>query len=265
MASGATLMARTVFTVAPPFPIIYRDDVWPGRLPVNNNGTLRLLLMQRLPYVTCHYTGAGAWSDFGDTIPEARSIEAWASSSAKQTPWEYNWIGDTQGNVLEYAGDYQAAHSAGENFIASGYLWLLGPGEKPSEAQILSFRKWRWWMLERQRLAVTHEVRGHKDMPGAATTCPGPDVLARWADLTTPWTPPPPDPVPEDDMARLIVKKRPPEGSPPHWPWLGYFDNGTVRPLISNDPMGEAPLEYIPDAAQYRNAAHAAGCAEIVG
>jgi hypothetical protein len=86
-----------------------------------------------------------------------------------------------------------------------------------------------------------------------------------WADVASILNPPTPDPDPEDDMAVLLVKKRPPEGSPPHWPWLGYFDNGTVRPLISNDPMGEAPLEYILDAAQYRNAAHAAGCAEIVG
>jgi hypothetical protein len=87
------------------------------------------------------------------------------------------------------------------------------------------------------------------------------DVL--WKDVAALTTPPIPDP--EDDMAQLIAVKKPPVGSPAHWPWLGYFDNGVVRPLISADPAGGAAESHITDVAQYRNAAHAAGCAGIVG
>jgi hypothetical protein len=91
------------------------------------------------------------------------------------------------------------------------------------------------------------------------------DVL--WADITELSTPPTPVPDPEDAMAKLIAVRKPPVGSPAHWPWLGYFDNGIVRPLVSYDPNSDptAPTEHITDPAQYRNAAHAAGCGVIVG
>jgi hypothetical protein len=104
-----------------------------------------------------------------------------------------------------------------------------------------------------------------KSCPGDTRIGQMPALLARAREIAA-WTPAP-VPDPEDDMAKLIAVRKPPVGSPGHWPWLGYFDNGIVRPLVSYDPNSDptAPSEHITDPAQYRNAAHAAGCGAIVG
>jgi hypothetical protein len=192
--------------IEPPFSYVERGEVWPGQLPTSSGGSFRPILNLRRPYLTCHYTGAGIWADFGDTIPESRSIQLYAVSAKK--PWEYNFIVDTEGTVVEYAGFYQAAHSEGENALAIGVLWLLGPGEQPTPKQVLAFRQLRWWLVQGEWLAPDHRPTPHKDMPGAATVCPGP-VMSVWAEATTPWTP-------ELDMA-----------------------DSTIPPIIWQDPREE--------------------------
>jgi len=168
--------------------IIPRSALWPGQLPRNNDGTLRPLLLNSRPYQTVHYTGASVnYGDFGDSPAEIRSIQAWAASAAKRTPWEYNYVHDTEGQIWEYAGLYQAAHSGGENHLSFGHLLLLGVNDEPTLAQIESFKWLRWVLTQFQNLASDNALRPHKEMPDAQTACPGDRVMRRFLELLVPW------------------------------------------------------------------------------
>lgn len=151
------------------------------------------------------------WLDPDDTDDELRSIQSYALSAGK--PWEYNYVIDGQGIAWEYAGQYRAAHSSGENDLAYGVLLLVGfsgsyqgaatAWEQPTSLMIDAVRQLRALLVDRHWLASTHQMRQHCQMPDAATACPGDAVKAVWSALTTPWTQPPPQPQPpsgDDDM-----------------------------------------------------------------
>lgn len=196
--------------------LIPRSTIWPGQLPLNKDGTRRPLLAPDRPYLTVHYTGAGSWLDPDDTPTELRSIQLYAQGAGK--PWEYNYVIDGQGLVFEYAGDYRAAHYAdhttvpavGKNDIAIGVLLLVGfvpPSsagvlEQPTIPMIVAFRDLRAWLVATGRLADPHELRGHRQMTGAPTACPGDAVMAKWDQFAAP-VPPPPTPDPGADMNAL--------------------------------------------------------------
>lgn len=186
-----------------------RAEIFGDRLPVNNDGTPRPLLAPGRPYLTVHYTGS--WSDFADfddSAAEVAAIERFASSATKRTPWEYNWPVDTQGVVWTYSGEYQAAHSAGENSLAYGVILLLGVNQAPSTAMVDAFRRLRYELVRDGALAAGHLVLPHRAMPGAATTCPGDAVMARWPDFVAPWMPPIPIPnqPEEEEVAAVLVR-----------------------------------------------------------
>jgi hypothetical protein len=209
--------------VTPPFNLVPRSVLWPGELPTSSNGVLRPLVQRPALYITGHYTGSpGDWDDFYDTSAEARAIQVYAQHAKK--PWEYNWIIDSEGNVVEYAGMYQAAHSAGENGIAHGVLLLLGIGEPVTPAMVLSFRQLRWWLQQEEATSFATLVRKHKDMPGAATACPGPEVEPHWVELTSPWFPPPPAP---KEKSMFVVK----DSRPPH---AVYLSDGVVKTWVNS-------------------------------
>lgn len=244
--------------------LVPRDQVWPGQLPTNSNGTPRPHLAPNRPWYTIHYTGGGLWLDPDDTIDELRSIQNYAQSAGK--PWEYNWVIDGQGAVWEYAGDYQAAHSGGENDQAIGVLLLVGfkgtyPNaveywEQPTTAMIDAVRELRDWLCSRSMLAPTHTMEPHQDMPGAATACPGPAVLAAWPLLTQPWAPPAPTPPSEDPVLYLATLS---DGTV-------VIAGSAVRPVSPEEiapggPLADLP-RYVPDPASYWHAWLAAGAAE---
>lgn len=197
--------------------MIPRSVVWPGQTPRNNDGTYRPLLKPDRPWYTVHYTGGGLWLDPDDTVTEARSVQAFAAGPSKRTPWEYNYIIDGQGLIVEYAGDFQAAHSSGENEAAIGVLLLLGfkgkyPNveywEQPTTEMKNAVRQLRAWLVGRKSLAVDHKMLPHQQMPGAATTCPGEPVMEQWADFIAPISfPPIPTPTPggDDMQVRLLI------------------------------------------------------------
>ena len=169
--------------------LITRETVFPGQMPCNNSGSRRSLMAPNRPYYTIHYTGAPSnFADFNDSITELRGIQAYAASPQKMTPWEYNYAVDTQGNLLEYAGEYQAAHSSGENEEAYGVILLLGTGDFPTGAMIETVRFLRSRLVGQGRLSAGHQMLQHNQMPGAQTSCPGPNVIADWAEFTEPYT-----------------------------------------------------------------------------
>lgn len=193
-----------------PLPAVPRSVLFPGQLPRSSNGELRPALQPGRPYLTVHHTGAGRWADPGDSAIEIRGIQDWAlNRRVPPTPWEYNYVVDSEGVAWEYAGMFRAAHSAGENDLAIGVL-LLGNFalERPTPAMLERLRILRYELVADGCLAADHSMRRHRDMPGAETSCP---MLteAEWQLATTPWSPPPPLPPPtvEDAMPRFIGRR----------------------------------------------------------
>jgi hypothetical protein len=180
--------------------LVPRATVFGTQLPTNTSGTSRPLLAGARPYLTVHYTGAGSWLDPDDTPTELRSIQAYAQGAGK--PWEYNWVIDGQGIVFEYAGDYRAAHTAGWNESAIGVLLLVGfnrdgQHEQPPVEMQVAFRDLRAWLTATGRVTVDHRLRQHREMPGAATACPGAAVISKWDQFSAPVPPPIGDDMPD--------------------------------------------------------------------
>jgi hypothetical protein len=129
------------------------------------------------------------WADPGDTVAELQAIQRAAIASGKA--WEYNYVigADRDPNIYEYAGPYRGAHSAGENDLSIGVLFLLGTGNSITRGMV---RKARWLRYELTRwgvLAPTNRYTPHQGMPGAATLCPGASVLGSGAELSRVWDP----------------------------------------------------------------------------
>lgn len=173
-------------------------DTWLGDPVVrSSSGAPRPPLATPYAYVTYHWTGVNVrWGDVGDTDNEIRSIDNWATSVGK--PNEYNTVihQDPDDIIHEYAGNYRAAHSAGENSISHGVLFLNGIHEPITERQIDKMR-WLNQLLAYVGYRDDHTLdRGHRDMPGANTTCPGPTIHPVVPTLAQPHHPTPPTPPP---------------------------------------------------------------------
>jgi hypothetical protein len=240
--------------VTPPFNLVPRSVVWPGETPTSSTGVVRPLVRRPALYVTVHYTGAGEWDDFGDTIPEARAIQVYAQHAKK--PWEYNWIIDSEGNVVEYAGFHQAAHSGGENTTAHGVLLLLGVGEPVTEAMKLAFRQLVWWLAQEGATDASTQILPHREMPGAATACPNTLILGEWMELTDPWSPPPP-PAPKEKTMFLVCDKR--------WPYAVWLSDGVVKTWVNDGNVVPFIQFRQPTQVETDNNAEIASYGPIVG
>jgi hypothetical protein len=200
---------------------------WSTNPPTSNSGAVRPKLALPVPTITRHYTGS----------PVSRKASEWPAKEwmpwfqsvalASGKSYEYNYVipprADGTAQIWEYAGTYQAAHSAGENHIAVGVLFAIGVNNHPSyqsydptrptqwepltDPMVEAYRYLRDEILSRQ--GIIHPVYvaevEHQNMPGAATACPGMEVIGRRIDLNQPYTPPPS----EDDMAVTYFKTDP--------------------------------------------------------
>lgn len=182
-----------------------RAEVFGSAFPTSSSGEVRPALAANRPVLTIHYVGSGTFIDSGDTPNEMRAIHAWSTSSAKATPWEYNYVVDGDGELWTYAGERVAAHSAGNNTTSIGVLALAGLNDPVPDAMVLGLRKLRWLLQNVGLLAPNHQLLPHRQMPGANTSCPGPQVLARWGEIAEPWSPQPdPQPIVEEAMYRYV-------------------------------------------------------------
>lgn len=196
---------------------------WTSRIPDMNNGSPRPLLQPNRPYLTIHYTGVGWHLSNGAlryppliTANDMVHIENVADAGKKS--FEYNWVipTGTPGyiDIWEYAGNYQAAHSEGENPIAIGVLLLLGVDNygKPnqlwqpiSDEMIDAIKRLRYDLVQSGMLALDHQIRPHQAMPGANTPCPGVPTINAWPRIISPYPTPTPDPpLPKDDTMILV-------------------------------------------------------------
>jgi hypothetical protein len=194
---------------------------WYGGFPTNNSGTVRPKLKLPAPNMTRHYTGsppssrARTWAAV-DFMPWFQTV---ARASGKS--YEYNYIipprSDGTAQVWEYAGLHQAAHSSGENDIAIGVLFAIGVLNHPSYAdhnpalpvvweritdEMIEAYRWLRDVHLNGLNAVLPSVKEieHRNMPGAATACPGEPTIAADLRLDAPYT--------EDDMEPLPVPDR---------------------------------------------------------
>lgn len=174
--------------------IVQRAEYGLPSTVTNSNGSPRPPLTNAL-YITAHYTGVTASYAGKDVGAEIRKIQ---NIFASTKPFEYNYvIGMTDDDkIYEYAGNFQAAHSAGENSTAFGVLFLVGVNDVVTPKMI---DKWKWLrdaLIWSGKLRPNPAQRMHYQMPGAATACPGNSIKAQWNQFLDPWNAPAPTPDP---------------------------------------------------------------------
>ena len=194
------------------FRIIPRTEIGLPAVVTSSGGTPRPRLSNE-PYMTCHYTGVDVLFINRDTPAAIRSIDNSARNRPVPAPFEYNYVIDQKSNdvIYEYAGHFQAAHSAGENADALGILLLNGTREHPTPLQI---QKWRWlrdyYLIPQGLLRSSPDQRQHNQMPGANTSCPGQLIIAKWSEFLLPYQPvpipPTPNPTPPTGDTVLLYK-----------------------------------------------------------
>lgn len=171
------------------FKIVQRAEYGLPSTVRSANGSLRPAISQ-CRYLTCHYTGVSVQYRNRSTPQQILNIQR---IFATTKPFEYNWVigNENDDKVYEYAGNFQAAHSAGNNSVSHGVLMLLGIGEAPTPLMIEKFK----WL--RDLLIFTGGVRAdvattpHKNMPGARTSCPGDAIMSVWPQILAPRIPEP--------------------------------------------------------------------------
>jgi hypothetical protein len=232
--------------------IVPRTEIGLPAVVTNSNGTPRPPLDYE-PYITAHYTGNNV--DYTDKVTREVVLQIQRVFS-KTKPFEYNYvIGQAEDNhIYEFAGKYQAAHSGGENHIAFGVLFLLGVGEEPTPLMI---DKWKWLrdvLIFDGSLMPNVMQRMHKDMPYAATACPG-GIIPHWPKFLTPWVAPDEG---EDEMKpeNCYIAKPPAGiagyGANPPWFLVEKFGGG-VRYAMNEDASNPL-IKHVPtNQEQYKN------------
>lgn len=181
---------------------------WHPSPPTSNAGSTRPKLKRPVPTITRHYMGAPPdakvrfWEP-GDWMTWFQGVAVNAGKS-----FEYNYVipprTDGSAQVWEYAGDYQAAHSEGENAISVGVLFALGVTNHPSYGNYQPTKPTVWEpitppMIDAYRWLRDEHLTGsgivadtvaeveHRNMPGANTACPGESVIAANSQLSQPY------------------------------------------------------------------------------
>ena len=167
--------------------IVPRTEIGLPAVVTSSTGTPRPPLANE-PWITAHYTGVNTVYSGRDVPAQILHIQRIFSSTK---PFEYNYvIGQTDDNlVYEFAGKFRAAHSGGENSDSFGVLFLNGVSEPITDVQQ---DKWRWLrdvLIADGSLRTDVMQRKHKEMPGAATACPGSLMDAVWGDMLQPYHP----------------------------------------------------------------------------
>ena len=148
----------------------------------NSNGSRRPALATGLRTLTVHYTGASGALAGNDPLAAFKSLHQFAINERK--PYEYNYVITWDGQVFEFAGLFQAAHSASENLTSIGVQFHNAVGEPLLDAQLVSFLALRRHLVEIGALSAGHVVVKHREMPGASTPCPGEAIERRWDECT---------------------------------------------------------------------------------
>jgi hypothetical protein len=155
----------------------------------------------------CHYPASGNVTLAGLSREQVASrLRGWRDYHVNVKGWSdigYQVAIDGAGRVwtLRGIGRVPAAHASPANPDANeeygATLWVLGDNERPTAAAIQAYRDFRTLWLARWPDAT--DVRGHRQVPGAQTECPGDQIIALIADGTLTRATDPTPPL-EDDM-----------------------------------------------------------------
>jgi len=182
----------------------------------NDGVTPRPALAKPSKWLTVHYTGNGVpliTADRAAVIAAQQGLERFAVGAGKSNEYNYClYSAAGVGYVVDYAGTYQAAHSGGENAKAVGVLFWVGVDQAVPDPMVAAYRWLRDTILYPGGMCAPGSTSQlpHKDMPDAATPCPGP-VLWRWDDLLEPYSTTTPAP-PEGDAMILVRNGNDPTG-----------------------------------------------------
>jgi hypothetical protein len=229
--------------------IVKRTEYGLPAAVTKSDGSLRPLL-SKCKWITAHYTGVNikyADRSTPETILQIQNV------FAATKPFEYNYVIGQEADdcVYEYAGKFQAAHSAGENSEAVGVLFLVGTSETVTERMI---DKWRWLRdrLRNESLLQPDVIQAmHYQMPGAQTSCPGDSIKSQWNKFLLPYNPP--TPVNPDNGETVVIAyfAKPPKELPNNPPWLVCI-NGSVRYMTNFDAQQAPDLPvYVLNKDQY--------------
>lgn len=191
------------------FQLVPRSAIFgPDAIPDYETGAPRPKL-RREDTITAHYTGTSSnWSDTGDTFDEIRAIQRYAASAGRYgTGWEYGYVihQDDDDLVHEYAGDYVAYHSSGNNHVAVGVLFLNAIQDPLTDRQIDKFRWLKARLIDQGVLVADANVVPHRHMPGANTDCPGQLIMNQLEQLREPWKEPD-MPLTDTDLDRIAER-----------------------------------------------------------
>lgn len=137
----------------------------------------------------------------------ARRLRGWRDYHVNGRGWVdigYNMAVDGAGRIWTLRGlDRVGAHAAsdsnpGQNRHSIGVLFVIGDTEQPTAACINAFRQLRADILKRSPRAT--RLRGHQQVPGASTECPGSPLMELIRSGALAGNPRPTDPPEDDDM-----------------------------------------------------------------
>lgn len=169
------------------YEIVPRNQIGLPTIVTNSNGTVRAPLNNE-PIITLHYTGVSS-RGYAKADVKAEVLRIQKNFSATK-PFEYNYvIGQTNDTfIYEFAGKFQAAHSAGNNADSFGILFLNAVNEPLNCVQINKYRWLRDVLKYVGLLQLNAQELPHNNMRGAKTLCPGTLVRRALPDLIKPFS-----------------------------------------------------------------------------
>lgn len=135
--------------------------------------------------ITCHWPADGIRNHSADYNAVKRALQGYQRYHKNTRGWVdigYNFAIDKAGRVWEGRGLHNVgAHAASKanpraNTTRIGVIFILGPGDTVSPEMWARFLELRDYILKTHPQAT--KIEGHRQVPGAATTCPGPAVMA---------------------------------------------------------------------------------------
>jgi hypothetical protein len=220
-----------------------RQDWGADPIVRGSSGAPRPALPRPVVWLTVHYTGNTTplyTADRAAVIAAQQGLERFAQSQGKPNEYNYSlYMAGGAGYVVDYADGYVAAHSAGENERSVGVLFWVGVGQAVPDAMVTAYRWLRDQLLTPAGLVVPGSTSQtpHKQMPGAATPCPGP-VMDRWDDLLVPFH------NGEPAMGRVLVRNGNDPTGPGDTGWNAWVVSDTGKYWIpTNEALAIAQAE----------------------
>lgn len=161
--------------------------------------------------VAVHWEGAGGVDDHSRCHDEVRSIQNFhMDGPGGYVDIAYNWCVCNHGVVFEGrpADRFQSAAQGAGNGSYISICYLGGPSMPFSEAAKAAIND----VIAGSPGAAQGNVRGHKNVPGNATACPGPEIdgwlaAGRPASGSVPTPAPSPPPPPKPQNQHPVLRK----------------------------------------------------------